>query len=198
MELIQYLESYKPISKEDESLIAGAFERLEFKEGTMLSAVNQFCKKLYFICNGILRIVSVSEKGNDITHFFLKENYFCTITNSFNNQIVAQEGIQAATDVEVLAIGKEELSELYLQVPHIKEVIQKVMQETLLQKVQVRNTYQGLDATSRYKLFLMLQPEVAARVPLGYIASYLDITQQSLSRIRKNLSQSSYNQPTRP
>jgi CRP-like cAMP-binding protein len=56
-----------------------------------------------------------------------------------------------------------------------------------MRKIQLRNTYAGTDASARYQLFLELQPDISLRVPLNDIASYLGITPQSLSRIRRNI-----------
>jgi DNA-binding MarR family transcriptional regulator len=69
----------------------------------------------------------------------------------------------------------------------MKEIIEKINQQHLIEKVRVRNSYLGEDAENQYKLFIMQQPDIALRVPLKDIAGYLGITPQSLSRIRKNI-----------
>ncbi len=69
----------------------------------------------------------------------------------------------------------------------MKELITNITQQTLLEKIRVRNAYMGEDAATRYEKFLAKQPEIALRVPLGDVASYLGVTPQSLSRIRKNM-----------
>jgi len=69
----------------------------------------------------------------------------------------------------------------------MKELIEQQNQLHLIEKVNTRNTYLGGDAENNYKLFVMQYPDIALRVPLKYIASYLGITPQSLSRIRKNI-----------
>ena len=56
-----------------------------------------------------------------------------------------------------------------------------------MEKIATRNAYMGEDATTRYLKFIQRQPEIALRVPLSDVASYLGITQQSLSRIRRNI-----------
>ena len=66
----------------------------------------------------------------------------------------------------------------------------KVNQQRLLEKVRLKNIYSGEDSTGRYRLFLSEQPEIAGRVPLSHLASYLNITPQSLSRIRRQLKSS--------
>ena len=142
---------------------------------------------MFFICKGVLRIMVADENRNEVTHFFLKENQFCSILNSFNNQVIADESIQAACDVEVLALSRSALDGLYLQLPYLKPLINQITHQALLDKIAVRNAYLGQDSTTRYKTFIMRQPEIALRVPLSNIASYLGITPQSLSRIRKNI-----------
>ncbi len=69
----------------------------------------------------------------------------------------------------------------------MKDIIDQINQQRLIEKVNIRNTYIGEDAESQYKLFVQHQPEIAMRVPLKDIASYLGITPQSLSRIRKHI-----------
>jgi CRP-like cAMP-binding protein len=101
--------------------------------------------------------------------------------------VPADEDIQAACDAEVLAISKTRLIALYEKLPYLKGLINEIIQQALLDKIQTRNAYLGLNAVTRYRLFMMRQPDIALRVPLNDIASYLGITPQSLSRIRKNI-----------
>jgi hypothetical protein len=76
---------------------------------------------------------------------------------------------------------------LYETIPYFKALIDGITQQALYDKIQIRNAYMGEDATTRYQKFMVRQPDIALRVPLSDVASYLGITQQSLSRIRKNI-----------
>jgi CRP-like cAMP-binding protein len=71
--------------------------------------------------------------------------------------------------------------------PYLKQLIDQITQQALLDKIDLKNSYLGHDSTCRYKIFMTRQPDIALRVPLSDIASYLGITPQSLSRIRKNI-----------
>jgi len=102
----------------------GHFETQSFKEGDLIFAPGGICRHLYFINQGVIRIMSVSDKGDDITHYFLKENYFCTILGSFLEQTPALEGIQAATDVEVLVIGKDDFNQLVKEDAEFKKAFE--------------------------------------------------------------------------
>lgn len=184
---INFLRLFKNIPQTDIDIIKSELNYAQFAEGEVLFSEGQVCREMYFICKGVLRIVSQNEKGNKVTHFFLKENQFCSILNSFNNNVIAPEGIEAACDAEVIVLKRQKLVALYEQLPYLKELINSITTQFLLEKIQIRNIYLGEDAATRYRNFLVRQPDIALRVSLGDIAAYLGITQQSLSRIRKNM-----------
>src|ERR1700748_273136 len=105
-ELISFLKQYHPIPTDDETLIAAATEYRTYKEGDYLFKAGKVCREMFFVCKGILRIVVENENGNEVTHFFIRENKFCSILNSFNNLVIANENIQAACNTEVWAISR--------------------------------------------------------------------------------------------
>jgi len=184
---INFLRLFKNIPQSDIDIIKSELSYAQFTEGEVLFPEGKVCREMYFICKGVLRIVSQNEKGNKVTHFFLKENQFCSILNSFNNNVIAPEGIEAACDAEVIVLKRQKLFALYEKLPYLKELINSITTQFLLEKIQIRNIYLGEDAATRYRNFLVRQPDIALRVSLGDIAAYLGITQQSLSRIRKNM-----------
>lgn len=183
--LITFLQQHQPIPEEDKKTIASYFLPKTFKEGEYLFQGGKICREMFFICSGILRIIVINDKGVEVTGFFVKENYLCTLLKSFNNQLPADEGIRAATDTEVLAITRARLLDLYRELPYMNELIDRITHQRLLDKIQTRHAYLGQDSATRYKLFMTQEPDIARRVPLKDIASYLEITPQSLSRIRK-------------
>ncbi|HTI92050.1 MAG TPA: Crp/Fnr family transcriptional regulator [Puia sp.] len=185
--VVSYFQQFGSIAEKDQDMIFSCFERRAFKEGEYLFREGKVCSQLFYVCSGILRIVSTNDKGMDRTHYFYKEEQFCTILKSFQEASVAEAGIQAACDVEVLAISKKTLNELYVSAPYMKDVIDRMFQRQLLEKIETRNAFLGADAETQYKLFVENQPDIALRVSLKDIASYLGITPQSLSRIRRNI-----------
>jgi CRP/FNR family transcriptional regulator, anaerobic regulatory protein len=185
--LITFLQQHRFLNQQEQELINAAFEPRFYKEGDPLFKDGHICRELFFICNGVLRIMVTNKKGVELTHFFLKEDSFCTILYSFNNEVAADEAIQAACDTEVLAITKTKLLALYQQIPTLKELIDQITRQKLMDKIKIRNAYLGEDSEARYQLFMQQQPDIVRRVPLKDIAGYLGITPQSLSRIRKNI-----------
>jgi CRP-like cAMP-binding protein len=185
--VVSYFQQFRTIPEKDQEMIFSFFEPVAFKEGEYLFREGRICTQLFYICSGILRIVSTNDKGMDRTHYFYKEDQFCTILKSFGEASVAEAGIQAASDVEVLTISKQKLNELYASAPYMKDVMDRMFQHQLLEKIETRNTFLGADAETQYKLFVERHPDIALRVSLKDIASYLGITPQSLSRIRRNI-----------
>lgn len=185
--LISYLHLLRAITPEEGELIQSYFELKNFKEGDYLLKEGTVCHEEFFICAGVLRILSFNEKGVERTHFFYKENQFCTVLQSFQEHSISSASIQAACDTTVFAITRTKLLALYQELPYMKELMDFINQQRMLDKINIRNTYIGEDAETQYKLFIMHQPDIALRVALKDIASYLGITPQSLSRIRKNI-----------
>ncbi len=187
--LTRYLQNYHPIHADHRRLILDAFEQKTVHEGEYLFRSGHVCRHRFFICDGVLRIMAANDKGIEVTHYFLKTLQFCTILQSFNDGTIAHTSIQAACDTTVRAIGKDSLLALYQKIPWLEPTIDEITQQALLDKIELTNRFHGMDSTNRYRLFLELQPEIARRVSLTDIASYLDITPQSLSRIRRNIRQ---------
>ena len=185
--LTDYLQLFGNIPADDQETILAATTFRTFKEDDILAGSGRICRDFFFICKGVLRIVSENDKGNEVIHYFLKENQFCTILHSFTNQVPTSESIQAACDAEVIAFQYDSLYELYKRLPYFEALMNRIVQQGLLDKINMRNAYLGEDSTTRYQQFMIRQPDIALRVSMSDVASYLGITRQSLSRIRKNI-----------
>jgi CRP-like cAMP-binding protein len=183
---MSYVEVLKDLSDDDRSLLAASFLPRTFAEGEALFAGGKICDVLFFVCKGVLKIHSVNEKGMEITHYFYKENQFCTILDSFQGGTYTEVGIAAACPAEVVQISKAHLIALYDRLPFMKGIVDQAIQQGLMEKVRLRNSYLGQEADHQYRLFVAQQPEIALRVAVKDIASFLGITPQSLSRIRRN------------
>lgn len=185
--LLNCLQAAGPIPEAEQALILAAWQPRAVAEGETLTAIGHICQELFFIEEGVLRIMKQQPSGKEVTHFFLKEGQCCTILYSFDHQVPTAESIQAACAGRVRAITRARQEALYQQLPYLKTYLDQITRQGLLEKIQVRNAYLGQDSTTRYQQFLQQQPDIALRVPLADVASYLGITQQSLSRIRKNI-----------
>ena len=182
-----FLNSFKEIPAPDFELISQHLQQREIVPGQVLLQQGKTAKELFFVATGILKIVSTSEKGNDVIQFFIKENKFCTILHSFTGGTIAQESIVAATDGVLLVFSRTSLDALYAKLPYFKGLVESITHQALMDKIKLRNSLMGEEAATRYQKFILQQPDIMLRVSLSDVASYLGITQQSLSRIRRNM-----------
>jgi len=186
--LFNYLQLFQPISVEDWLLIQASLTIRRVNENDELLQKGQTAREMFFVRNGVLRIVKHTDTGNDMTVFFLNENCFCTFIDSFANNTPIHESLQASCDTDLIILTKKNLYTLYEKLPYLRELLGHIVQQSLLNKITTRNMFMGQNASNRYRTFLQHQPDIALRVSLGDIASYLGITQQSLSRIRQKIS----------
>ena len=185
--LINFLCRTGSLTNVQADYVDAAFSIKDYKDGDEVFEEGKICKQFYFIESGILRIISNGENGDELTHYFYKVNQFCTILQSFNEQSPALLGIKAVGDTHLRTISKEHLSQLFIDIPAFKELVEKHNQERLLEKIQSRNDYQGQEAEAKYKMFLKHHHDIVNQVAVKDIASFIGITRQSLSRIRSKM-----------
>ncbi len=143
----------------------------------------QVCRYLYFIEKGALRGFYNAD-GKEVTHWFGFENDFVTSFHSFITQQPAVENIQLTEHSILWAISKPDLESL-LNTHHETERLLRIAYEKYYIRLEERFIgTQFKSAAERYENLLQQNSHILERMPLGYIASYLGITQETLSRIR--------------
>lgn len=149
----------------------------------MLLQSGQVCRHLYFVEKGALRGFYNAD-GKEVTHWFGFENDFVTSFHSFITQQPAVENIQLTEHSILWAISKPDLESL-LNTHHETERLLRIAYENYYIKLEERFIgTQFKSAAERYENLLQQNAHILERMPLGYIASYLGITQETLSRIR--------------
>jgi len=186
--LINYLLQFGDLNKQQIDLIKSKFELKKIRKEEYYHEAGKIPKEVIFITNGIMRICYYNNKGEEVTKYFMDENQLVTDILNYNTGTPSSEYMQAITDCEYLAISKNSMDELSKTIIGWDAIIAKVVALGMSQKVTKISTMMAEDATERYMKFFERFPTLASRIPLAYLASYLGITQSSLSRIRKNIS----------
>ena len=152
----------------------------------MLVREGERCKDLFFINKGLLRGFYFDE-AREITSWFSEENEFATCFYSFITNEPSYEYIQSIEDVDLIRISFSDLQKLYTQFPET-ERIGRIITESYYIKLDERIiNIQFKSAKERYHKLLSSKPNLLQRASLGQIASYLGITQETLSRIRSEV-----------
>ncbi len=185
--LINYLLQFEQLNQQQIDLIKSKAKEIELKKEDYFSQAGKIAKQVAFVEKGILRVCYYNNKGEEITRYFIDENNFAVDLNSFTYQIPSSEYVQAVTDCKLLVFSADALKDLSVTIIVWDSIINKISAKALLEKVNRISPMIAEDARSRYLSFLEKFPQLANRIPLSLLASYLGITQSSLSRIRKNI-----------
>ena len=181
--LLNYFQKFQPLNQECQNQLLAISKPLLLKKNEILQPIGHTCKTIYFVQKGIARIFYYKD-GIDITECFAAENHIIARVESLFTQRPSQKGIQIIEAAEIIAINGSKLFALYDQYPTIERLFRKVFEQGYVETVNRLESLQFYSAEERYLNLLHEMPGLLQRVPLKYIASYLGITQVSLSRIR--------------
>ncbi|MEP6806870.1 MAG: Crp/Fnr family transcriptional regulator [Flavobacterium sp.] len=186
-EFIDYILQFGTLNQHQTDLILTKATELEFKKDEYFSEAGKVSQQVGFVLDGIVRVCYYNNKGEEITKYFIEENNLVVDLESFDNEIPSTAYVQATTDCKLIVFSRKDWKELLDTIIPWEAIVHKIISKALRQKVERRSPLVAEDATTRYLMFLDIYPNVVNRVPLSYVASYLGITQSSLSRIRKNI-----------
>ena len=153
-----------------------------FKKGGQIS------KQKAYINRGSTRTFTVDAKGHEHILFFSFEDWWIADFESYYTQQPGKQYIQAMEDCELLCISKPDLDNLSEQMPRLKELFEQKRQNMIIATMNNLNEVKTLSAEERYLTLIQKHPQIFQRIPLHYIASFLDIEAPSLSRLRSRLS----------
>jgi CRP/FNR family transcriptional regulator, anaerobic regulatory protein len=149
----------------------------------LLLKAGQVDREIYFIRKGLLRCYYLKDE-KEVSSWFMKEGDTIVSIESFYDQVESYENIQALEDSELYYIRFEELEEIYHQFPDFNFIGRELTVKYLKLWAQQLYGIRMLSAEERYLYLREKQPEILLRVPSKYLASYLDINEITLSKIR--------------
>jgi CRP-like cAMP-binding protein len=186
-ELSKYILQFGSLNQQQMDFLASKAQTIELLKNEYFSEAGKVPKYVGFVLSGVFRFCYYNNKGEEITHYFVDENNFVTDYPRFELQAVASEYIQAVTDCTVLVFSKKAWEDISNTIIGWEVIASKIERKCLMSSIEKRSPLVSEDATTRYLSFFEQFPNLVNRIPLSYVASYLGITQQSLSRIRKNI-----------
>ncbi|MBR2649256.1 MAG: Crp/Fnr family transcriptional regulator [Sediminibacterium sp.] len=175
------------LDQKDKDLCSTFFEPVTFKRNDIIEVENKIPQNLYFINEGYLRLFYYDDNGDEITTQLSSPESFITSFLSYINQKKATDNLECITDCDLLRISRPKMLELIAASETFKNFSLIIFQEAITTTQSRANDLATLTAEIKYKKLLNEQPQLIQNIPLQYIASYLGIKPQSLSRIRNLL-----------
>ena len=186
--LLEFLEKGNLNSLAIRNEIAGHFAFKAIAKGQLLLVAGKISDEYFFLDKGYMRCFAYDTEGNEVTTNLCSPGQIVFEISSFFNRTRSQENIQALTDCEGWFINFEQLNNLFHALPEFREFGRGVLVKGFAALKTRMLTMITETAEERYAHLLKTNPEIFQHAPLKNIASYLGVTDTSLSRIRKEFS----------
>ncbi|KAA0126921.1 Crp/Fnr family transcriptional regulator [Chryseobacterium sp. SN22] len=185
--LIKHIRQKVDLSEQDAALLKTFFVYKKLEKKQFLLREGEVCNYFAFVSRGILKSFMSDEKGQDRISFFAFEGWWISDFNSFINREKALLNIDAIEDSELLLISFENYERLMLKIPLMDRYFRILYQNSLVTKDRRLMNSNKSTAEEKYLSLVQSNPEIAKRIPHTLIASYLGLSPETVSRIRKKL-----------
>jgi len=183
-----YCERNGHLTEEDYALMQTLLIPRTFKKGEFLLREGEISKYGVFVARGCLRSYTIDKKGKEHILQFAPEDWWAGNLESFRNQAPSAYFIDAIEDTDVLLQDSSSFQKIMEDIPAFASYFHKGIQKSAAAKDQRIISSLSASAEERYTGFLQKYPSIAQRVPQHMLASYLGVSPETLSRIRKQMS----------
>lgn len=181
--LLDYLRSIFPLGDQPLKYLQEHSFRKLISRGKFLLKPGEYCTHYYYIHKGLLRAF-IREEKKEITTWLNPENEITTSIRSMVRRQPSTEYIQALEDSELYALHYDRMEEMYNLFPEMNILARKLLVAYYADSEERSYISRIPSAKKRYRHFISSRPELVNRIPLKYVASYLGITLETLSRLR--------------
>lgn len=182
---LTFVQNIVPFEPREIKLLGEKIKSGVAKSGEILLFEGEVARNFYFVHKGCLRVYSITDKGEDFTRCLAMEKSFCWSISSFINQQPSTEFIEALCDSEIIVISKENFNTLSEKSKGFRDAYRMGLEKLSISYANRIENFLTKDASSRYQDLMATNPNLVLQLPNKLVASYLGITQESLSRLRK-------------
>lgn len=181
-----------PVSPAEEQFIMERFSGLSVPAKSHLSREGEVAKEVYFVVKGCVRVYIPTEDGKDITCYFAAEGEFASNYESFVSGKPSDYAVQALEDCELLAIDRMGMQELYTHTTNGERIGRLIAEYLFVETMNRLTSFYKETPEDRYRQFMQERPHLIHRLPQHYIAEYIGVRPQSLSRIKRRALESEH------
>jgi len=182
--ILIFCQNFSPLTPEAAEDLAQNISSKTYKKGKHVLKKNQTCENIYFINEGLLKVYFSGNNKEFVMRFFT-ENTMFSVFDSFISQMPSKATVIALEDTTITSISHESLEKLCKKHHCMETLYRKLVSVATLKMTNRIREMLAENAKDRYTQFVKENSKIIQRLPVGDIAKYLGITQQSLSRIRK-------------
>jgi len=184
-ELLRFINCFQELDAETELAIKKYFVKETFKKNEFIIEEGQICSKVYFIQSGLVRRFYIND-GQDITEWIYHSNQWITSMSSFFEQKPSFEYLQVCEKTVLYSLSYSDEQKL-LEYPLFSKFHIKQLRLYLARLNEFHHVYKLMNAHEKYSYLITYFPEIIQKAKLKYIASLMDVSQETLSRIRASI-----------
>lgn len=186
-QLANYINKTIKVNEEELNTILSYFNPLRLQKNELLLTHGQISQRTFFVSKGCLRIFFINEEGQDATRYFAFENQFATALVSFITGEPSEEFIQATEQTELLYISHKDFYFLLDKIPQWEKFYRSYLEMAYVNNTKRLMSFLTQDATEKYRQLLDENSIIVRRLPNKIVASYLNISQETLSRLKSKI-----------
>ena len=169
----------------DWSLYEQYLSPVSARKGETLQEIGKPCTQIWHMVSGTSRKIEMAEGVPITTHFYTAPKVF-TVFESALRQIPSEQGIVCDEDAELMTIPFQQLRLLFDKSQNIERISRRIVEEELIQEFKLRRMFIKMEAIERYVFIEENYPELLNRFQLKDVATFMGVTPESLSRLRKS------------
>jgi CRP-like cAMP-binding protein len=185
---VAYFSLISPLSKEEAAAIEESMSVKKFKKGDCILREGQVSVDTYFILQGLVREYLLVDGEDKTTNFFSEEQWIISLSN-FNDQNTATHNLVCMEDTEVSYANEQQAQEMFKKFPRFETISRAIVEADFAEHKKQLTSYLTDSPEQRYLKLVKSRPDILQRVPQYHIASYVGVKPESLSRIRKRITQ---------
>ncbi len=186
-EIVKLISRYLELTNEEASAFAECIPIKSFKKGDLLLREGQVSRDSYFVIEGCVRKYYIIEGEERTTEFYVEDESVASL-QSYKNKTPANHYFECVEDCKLAVLNYDKEQELFKRVPKYEALCRMSMENDFGEQQEALAKFITSSPEERYKNLLETRPDLLQRVPQYHLASYLGVKPESLSRIRKRIS----------
>ncbi len=174
---------YSTMTHEELDVLESILEPMRFMKGDIILREGEVCKYIYWVAKGLVRQF-YHKNGKELTEYMATENTICMSIESLFKEAPSKQQIVALEPTVIFAIPKAKLEHEAVRNVNIQMLYRKILEESLIISQVHADMLRFESAPERYAKLVKRSPQLVLRAPLVYIANYLQMTPETLSRVR--------------
>jgi len=185
--LFKYMSTIRPLSNELREVLSRELELIDIPKKQIILKEGQVCDYIHVVMKGLLRMYYIKD-GEEVCSRFMDEQRMAMSVNSFYSRTPGYEFIETLENCTLARIHYDRLTKIYREYDEFNYIARSITEQYFIKSEERLFLIRKHSAEERYVYFTDNYPELFQRIPLKYLATYLGITLETLSRIRKKLS----------